>query len=454
MNPELRQSTPSQSSSSQPNPNESSSNESISNTTDLHNSNLEHPEISGNWQPRFWTIWLGQALSLIGSALTQFVLVWWITQTTNSANALAIAGIAGLLPQAVLAPIGGAVADRYSRRLIMIVADTITALCMIVLVILFASKSIQLWHVYTLMALRSSMQAFQTPASSASAAMLVPKDWLPRVAGMNQTLMGVMTIAAAPLGALALAWMPLERALLIDVATALLGIVPLFFYAIPQIRNANPNASLLADITEGLRFVRGNSGLVKLYGMLALVILTIFPTFSLLPLLIKDHFKGGINEVALLEGLSGIGMIVGGVFISVWPPRNKVLMFLISFVVSCGTVALTALAPSNMLWLAVAWWVLSGISFSTGQAPMTAILQIVVPNQMQGRTTALMNMIMGFAGPIGLVITGPLGESFGVRSVFIWGGALSALICALALFSKDLMGIERSSEKRSIETGT
>jgi MFS transporter, DHA3 family, macrolide efflux protein len=438
---------------SEPAPNTSSqANLSNPNTIDAHNFNLENSEVSGNWQPRFWTIWLGQALSLIGSALTQFVLVWWITQTTNSASALAIAGIAGLLPQAVLSPIGGAVADRYSRRLIMIVADAITALCMIVLVILFASQSIQLWHVYTLMAVRSSMQAFQTPASSASAAMLVPKDWLPRIAGMNQTLMGVMTIAAAPLGALALAWMPLERALLIDVATALLGIVPLFFYAIPQVRNANPNSSLLADITEGLRFVRGNPGLVKLYGLLALVILTIFPTFSLLPLLVKTHFKGGINEVALLEGLSGIGMIVGGVIISVWPPRNKILMLLISFSVSCGTVALTALAPSNMLWLAVVWWILSGVTVSTGQAPMTAILQTVVPNQMQGRTQALMNTIMGFAGPIGLAITGPLGESFGVRSVFIWGGGLSALICLLGSFSRDLMGIESSSEKLKVES--
>jgi MFS transporter, DHA3 family, macrolide efflux protein len=441
MNPELRQPT-----SSTTNTNEPS-------TADSRSPNLEQPEVTGNWQPRFWTIWLGQALSLIGSALTQFILLWWITQTTNSANALATAGIAGLLPQALLSPLGGAVADRYSRRLIMIVTDSITALCMIVLIVLFSSGAIQLWHVYTLMALRSSMQAFQTPASSASAAMLVPKDWLPRVAGMNQTLMGVMTIAAAPLGALALAWMPLERALLIDVATALLGIVPLFFYAIPQVRNDSPNSSLLADIREGLRFVRGNSGLVKLYGLLGLVILTIFPTFSLLPLLIKDHFKGGINEVALLEGLSGIGMIVGGVMISVWPPRNKVVMFLISFAVSCGTVALTALAPSNMLWLAIGWWVLSGISFSSGQAPMTAILQTVVPNQMQGRTQALMNTIMGFAGPIGLVITGPLGESFGVRTIFIWGGALSALVCALGLFSGDLMGIERAKEQRSGQAG-
>ena len=78
---------------------------------------------------------------------------------------------------------------------------------------------------------------------------------------------------------------------------------------------------------------------------------------------------------------------------------------------------------------------------------MMAIMQTVVPNQMQGRTTSLMNTIMGFAGPIGLAITGPLGESFGVRSVFIWGGAVSAVICLLGLFSRDLMGIEGGREK-------
>jgi MFS transporter, DHA3 family, macrolide efflux protein len=408
--------------------------------------NSNHPEVTGNWQVRFWTIWFGQAFSLIGSALTQFILLWWITQTTNSASALATAGIAGLLPQALLSPLGGTLADRYSRRLIMIVADTITAACMVVLIILFSTKSIELWHIYTLMFVRSSMQAFQTPAASASTAMLVPKDWLPRVAGMNQAMQGIMTIAAAPLGALALAVMPLERALLIDVATALLGVVPLLFYAIPQLRNPNPNSSMWTDFREGLSFVRARPGLLKLYGLLGLVVLTIMPTFSLLPLLIKTHFKGGINEVALLEGLSGVGMIAGGVLISVWPPRNKILALLLSFAVSCGTVALTALAPGNLLWFAVIWWVVSGVTFSTGNAPMMAILQTVVPNHMQGRTQSLMNTVMGFAGPVGLAIAGPLGESFGVRSLFLWGGGLSALICLLALFSRDLMGIEHAKE--------
>ena len=216
---------------------------------------------SSNWQPRFWSIWIGQALSLIGSSLTQFVLLWWITSTTNSASALAIAGVMALLPQALLGPLGGTLADRLPRRLIMIVSDSITALCMIVLVLLFSSNTIQIWHIYVLMFIRSSMQAFQSPAASASTANLVPNSWLPRVAGLNQSLQGIMTIAAAPLGALALAWLPLQGALMIDVVTAILGISPLVFYSVPQPKETqNKTSSVWNDFREGVRFVARDRG--------------------------------------------------------------------------------------------------------------------------------------------------------------------------------------------------
>jgi hypothetical protein len=73
-------------------------------------------KVTDQWKPRFFSIWLGQAFSLVGSALTQFVLLWWITDTTGSAQALAIAGMMALLPQALLGPLGGTLADRWNRR--------------------------------------------------------------------------------------------------------------------------------------------------------------------------------------------------------------------------------------------------------------------------------------------------------------------------------------------------
>lgn len=401
-------------------------------------------KMTDNWQPRFWLIWSGQALSLVGSALTQFVLLWWITKTTGSVSSLAIAGMMALLPQALLGPIGGVLADRWSRRKLMMVADAITALCMVVLIALFASGSIQLWHVYGLMFIRSSMQAFQTPAASASTAMLVPNEWLSRVAGLNQTLQGIMTIAAAPLGALALAFLPIQGALMIDVVTALLAIVPLFFFQIPQpTRDKMAPTSVLTDLQAGLRYVAQRPAIAMLLGLLGLIVLTIIPMFSLTPLLVTEHFKGGINQVALMEGLAGVGIILGGLLISLWPIfKRRIVTVLVSFAISCFTVALTALAPSDWLWLGVVWWVVSGVTYSTGNAPMMAILQSIVPNEMQGRIFALLNTTMGLAGPIGLALAAPLGEWFGVQGVFILGGTLSALICLAGLLSPTLMKIE------------
>ncbi|MEW5869622.1 MAG: MFS transporter [Chloroflexota bacterium] len=416
-------------------------------TADLH-----------DWKPRFFIIWSGQALSLVGSSLTQFVLVWWLTQETGSANALALAGVMAILPVALFSPVGGALADRLSRRAVMIAADAITAGCMLVLVALFASQRIQLWHIYTLMFVRATMQAFQQPAAAASTANLVPGHWLERVAGMNQGLQGVMTIASAPLGAVALALMPTQGALMIDVVTAVLGITPLFFFKIPQPRRApaselpdgRPAAPLvslgvvLQDIREGARYILHRRGLWMLYAVNGLVVLTIMPPFSLTPLLVKQHFNGGVNEVAVMEALAGLGIILGSVLIGLWKiPAPRLVVVLVSFAVSCGTVALTALAPGDMLPLAVFWWFLSGVTFSTGEAPMVALLQTVIPNELQGRTLALLNMIYGIATPLGLAIAGPLGEAFGVRTVFILGGALSALISLLALFSKSLWELAR-----------
>lgn len=120
-----------------------------------------------------------------------------------------MAGLFALLPQALLGPIGGTFADRYSRRFLMITADVISALCMLVLITLFATHQIELWHVYTMMFIRSAMQAFQQPAANASTAMLVPASFISRAAGLNQTLNGIMLIAAAPLGALAMSFMPI-----------------------------------------------------------------------------------------------------------------------------------------------------------------------------------------------------------------------------------------------------
>ncbi|HMZ07379.1 MAG TPA: MFS transporter, partial [Anaerolineales bacterium] len=155
-----------------------------------------------NWAVRFFSIFTGQAFSLFGSSLVQFALIWYLTQKTGSATILATASLFGMLPQILLGPIAGTVVDRGNRRIIMIVSDASIALSTLVLVYLFSAGLVQIWHIYLILAIRSAGGAFHYPAMASSTSLMVPEKHLSRVAGANQTLQGLISIVAPPIGAL------------------------------------------------------------------------------------------------------------------------------------------------------------------------------------------------------------------------------------------------------------
>ncbi|KAA0129317.1 MFS transporter [Chryseobacterium sp. SN22] len=399
-----------------------------------------------NWQKRYWFIFSGQAFSIIGSALTQFVLIWWIADTTGSVSKLALAGTAALLPQALLSPVAGVIADRYSRKTIMILADVTSAACVAVLVILFLTDDVELWHIYLMMGIRGAMQAFQSPAVEASTAMLVPESFLPRAAGLNQILMGGTLVAGAPLGALAVTAMPLGWALSIDVFTALLGIAPLFFFTVPQFRKEKGNApffrEIISELGEGIALVWKDHGLKRLFLMLGGIVLIIMPTFTFVPLLVKDHFKGGVEEVGIMEGLAGAGMVAGGILVTIIAPKRKMTWILAGLGLSCIAISLTALMPAHLFWAAAFWWMISSFTFIFANAPLTALLQTIIPNQIQGRVLSLLNMIMALAAPVGLMVANPLGEWLGLRGLFIGVGVLSGIAAFAGFASPYLRNLE------------
>ena len=399
----------------------------------------------GNWQTRFWIIFSGQAFSQVGSAISQFVLLWWITSTTKDVSSLATAGTVALLPQAILGPVGGVLADRYSRKVIMIITDLITALCMMILIVLFSLELVELWHVYTLLFVRSSMQAFQGPASQASYTMLVPTEFLGRAAGLNQSVVGLMTVAAAPIGALAISTLGIHAALSIDVITAVMGVAPLLFFSIPQPSKKAGLSSPISDFRIGVRFVWSSLALRHIFYVQGAVILVLMPLFTLVPLLVTEHFKGDVNDVAIIEGLSGIGMLIGSGAAAYFNVKKRALVFILGLAVSCLAVSFTALSSPEAFSLAIIFWFISGAAYTFGAAPLTAILQASVPNAMQGRVFSLMTTLMGLAAPIGLALLGPIGSMIGVRGVFIASGVLSTAFVLAAFLSKDIRDLDHSS---------
>ena len=369
---------------------------------------------------RFWSIFVGQGASLVGSSITQFVLLWWITDTTQSASALGTAGLAAMLPQALLGPFGGVFADRHNRQLIMMLSDLISAACVLMLIIQFEYGEVQLSHVYAIMAIRSAMQAFQMPASMASVAMLVPPGFIPRVTGINQIIQGLTMIGAAPLGALVISVLPLKYALGIDVFTVVFGIVPLLFVTVPQFGiKEGRKAKILTQMRDGVLRVWSNKGLRGLYILIVSAAFFIMPLVTMIPLLVKVYYHGDASRLALFESMFGFGSIVGGGVYAAIAPKRRVPWVLGGLAVCCLGLAVASIMPAELYLVSVGLWFLSASANTIGNGAFIALLQIVVSNDFQGRAISLMTTMTGIAAPVGLAVATPLGHVVGVQNLFV-----------------------------------
>lgn len=405
--------------------------------------------IPSRWAPPFFTIWIGQAFSLLGSQLVQFALIWWLTQTTGSARVLATASLVGLLPQVVLGPIIGALVDRWNRRVIMILADSTIALATLGLAFLFWTGQEQIWQVYLLMFVRATAGGFHWPAMQASTSLMVPKEHLARVQGLNQMLQGGMNIVSAPLGALLLGWLPIQGVLFIDIGTAMLAILPLFFIRVPQPKldlSSQPAAgsSVWQEFLTGLRYAFSWPGLVIIGAMAALINFLMTPAFAMLPLLVTGHFDGQAIQLAGLESTMGIGVILGGITLSIWGGFRRRIVTSIAglFVIALGSL-LVGLAPANAYYLAVAAMFVIGFSLPMINGPVLAIIQGVVDPEMQGRIFTLINSAATAMAPLSLIIAGPMADKFGVQMWFVVSGIATALMGVSGFFIPAVMNLEQ-----------
>ena len=406
----------------------------------------------------FLIVWSGQAVSLLGSQLVQFALIWWLAQTTDSATVLATAALVGMLPQIVFGPLVGALVDRWNRRVIMIVADSVIALATVGLALLFWTDVVQVWHVYLLMFVRSTAGGFHWPAMRASTSLMVPKEHLTRVQGFNQTLQGALTIASAPLGALLLDLLPMQGVLAIDVGTALLAIAPLFFIAIPQPQRRESSeaakSSVGQDLREGLRYVWSWPGLVMILLMATIINLVLNPAFALLPILVTKHFGGSALQLGWLESVWGIGVVLGGVTLGVWGGfRRRVLTSLVGLIGMGTSIWLIGMAPASAFPLAVGAIFCAGVMNPIVNGPLMAVLQAAVIPEMQGRVFTLTSSVAMAMSPLGLLIAGPVADTLGVRTWFIVGGVVTALMGVVGFMIPAVVYIEDNRGQPDMSKG-
>jgi DHA3 family macrolide efflux protein-like MFS transporter len=348
--------------------------------------------------------------------------------------------------------------DRWNRRLVMIVADGVTALASLWLAYLFLQGTVHIWHVYASMFVRAVGASFHWPAMQSSTSLMVPKTHLTRVAGLNQTMYGMLNIVGPPLGALLMAALPLYGVMLVDVGTALLAIAPLVVVHIPQpdredlAQDGSQGPSVWSDMRAGLRYIGAWPGLVALIASAMIIKIALTPAFALVPLLVSSHFGGDAAQLSVLEAAIGGGIVAGGLALSIWGGfRRRIYTTLMGAAVLGFGFVVLGLTPGNQFWMALASVFVVGLMIPLVDGPIMAILQGTVEPAMQGRVLTIMGSLLWLTSPLSLAVAGPISDRLGLQVWYLAAGLICLGLGVIGFFLPAITNIEENHKGRHIE---
>lgn len=390
-----------------------------------------------NWKKVFAIIWTGQFFSILTSSIVNFAIILWLSFETKSAEVLAFAAIAAMLPQSVLGLFAGIFVDRWKRKRVMIMADSFIAFCTLILAVLFYLDVAKLGHVYILLALRSVGSAFHMPAMQASVPLLAPKSELIRIAGINQIIQSACNIAGPALAALFISFMEMTNILLLDVIGAALACTSLLFVKIPDPENEerSQKVQLLKEAKEAYTEVRAQNGLSWLFVLSILATFFIMPVGVLFPLMTLNHYSGNAYQISLVEAAWGIGALLGGAFLGIKKFKlNEISLINWMYLLLGFTFLLSGVLPVSGYPLFVGVTAIGGISGSLYMASFTTVLQTRINPVVMGRVFSFYMSVSLLPSMIGLLSTGFLADNIGIGNTFIIGGVLVGMIGVISFF--------------------
>lgn len=395
---------------------------------------MEHISKSAKtyWPGPFFTLWGSQALAMLTSEVLQFALIWWLTASFNSATVVGMATMTALLPRALLGLFMGALVDRWSRRAVMLASHGVIVLSLLCLGYLFWAEATPLGVIYLIILVRACGKSFQTPAMLATTALMAPEQHLARIAGLNQMLQGLVLVVSPALGAVLVHALTLPAIAAIDIAGALLAVAVLSFVALPNPPRGAPLAGLQVlwdDVRAGVRYVWDWQGAPEMLGMSTMMNFLSTPAFMLTSILVIRRFGGAEREFGIIGAAIGMGMICGGMALSVWGGFHRPMQTsLVGILGMAGAILVTGLVPASAFWSAVGSMAVGGFMMPVCMAPIQALVQKSVTPTMQGRVLSLFDSLSTAIAPVSVAIAGPVFDSLGPQVWYVGAGILALLI--------------------------
>ncbi|MGN1216032.1 MAG: MFS transporter [Candidatus Cryptobacteroides sp.] len=378
-----------------------------------------------------------QAITLFGSQIVAFAIVWYITLETESGLWVALLSICSFVPQFLMSFVGGALADRYSKKALIIGADSAIALFTLALVLLmplFSGGLALRIALLVVAALRSVAAGIQTPAVNSSIPLLVSPEELMRANGINSTFQSVANFAAPAAAGALMSLISLGWTLMIDVATAVVGISILAFVAVPKMSAAPsaPASGFFSDIREGVRYTLSDRTVMRVLLLFGAFIFLSIPGGFLANLFVTRTFGDSYVYLSAMEITGFAGMMLGGILMGAWGGfRNRFLTLLVAALLFGATGIALGLSRNFVFYLVM--MLLYGIPLTAYQTATTTILQERVEEQMQGRVFGLLNsMYSGFL-PLGMALFGPLADIVPLRVLIVATSAALMILSSIVI---------------------
>ncbi|OLS17022.1 MAG: hypothetical protein HeimC3_49960 [Candidatus Heimdallarchaeota archaeon LC_3] len=413
------------------------------------NQNTKTEEYNEYNQKSFMFLYFGQAVSLFGSVLTTFVIIFHLTMLTQSALVLTILTLLVTVPAIFITPFGGVLIDKFSRKYLLGSADFFQAFFTLALIWVFINEATNILLIILLLGIKGIFQPFHQSIFSAIIPSMVPRDKLMQknsIMQLGNALVGLMAPIIAALF-IALATWPVYQLLWIDVVTFLIAAFILIFIKIPKVvrskQQEGQENGFFSEFKEGLSFLRRGKGFIPLLLTFAFINFTFAPLSVLLPLLILIYHSGNALDFALVTILLQGGIIFASILLSTKVKVTKLISgFLVAILGIYVSILFVAVAPQGELWILFLSFLIVGVCLAVSQVSATTIWHKTVPLHLQGRVASVRTTLSTSISPLGVLFAGLFADELGANNLILYFAIIGLLILFFMFMFTSLRHVE------------
>jgi MFS transporter, DHA3 family, macrolide efflux protein len=376
----------------------------------------------------FFSIWIGQTISVVGDFLYMIALMWWVLEKTGSTAAMATVAICSSLPAIVLGPFAGTYVDRVDKRRLLILMDLGRGVLIIVPGVLYFLNQLQVWHIFVIAAFLSSMSTFFNPALASFLPVIVNKEQLVRANSISQMSSNLSGIIGPALGGALVALFGAGTVMFLDALSFFVSGIAIFLVRVKveQVFPSEARKRFLQELMDGLNFIRKESGILGLVVLFSVLNFFVAPVGVLIPLMVKKILKMGAEGFGVLGSSISVGMVLGSLFLGmIGGVRRKGTFIMIGIVVAGSFLALFGVSES--FWTSIFLLGGCGFGFSFANILVPVVFQSKIPHEKQGRVFGTLGTISGGLRPISLALVGVMGGLLHVQMIVFLSGVLVAL---------------------------